>query len=266
MLPLVPVPVFRLPPLLPHVNECEERVAGVVEGQVDYNSNAPAVAIGNESGKLLIGAQAGIDLHKGRGVIPVIALGLEDGVEVDYGNSQILQIVQVLAYTCDIPAIEGIPIGFAVGLEGTLLEPGNIIPVVDQMEILAVGLSRGRKFGDPVVVPFGEIRIVGPVTVGEALREYLVYYPLLDPIRGRESGNFGCIIPEEVEAARRCLTRPLAVENERPVTVGKPEVISEVSAFGACFIVVKGAVGVEVIHSHAIEILPGGRLTVLRPA
>ena len=91
--------------------------AGVAEHAVQNDADAVLAGLGAQGAELLVGAQQRVGAEVIGGVVPVIGVGLEDGVQVQVGDAQALQIGQLLADALKVAA-EVVHVQIAAGLVG----------------------------------------------------------------------------------------------------------------------------------------------------
>ena len=116
--------------------------------------------------EVLVGAQQGVHVAVVGGVVPVVGVGLEDGVQVEIRHPQLMQVGQLELDALQVPA-EIIVVQKAAGLVGL---PGGLG--------VLVGLVEPVGKGDVLVFdPFAE-----------AVGEDLVEHPALDAAGGLEIG------------------------------------------------------------------------------
>src|SRR5699024_8222640 len=108
--------------------------------------------------KVVVGAQQGVHVHIVGGVVAVVGVGLKDGVQVEVGHTQLMQVGQFELDALQVPA-EIIVVQQAAGLVGL---PGGFGVLVGLVK--AVG-----KWDVLVLHPFAE-----------AVGEDLVEHPALD--------------------------------------------------------------------------------------
>ncbi len=90
------------------VVELEETAAGVVEDTIQHDAHPPPVGLIQQGVERPVSAQDGIDPVIVVGVIAVVGGGLEDGVKVDGGEPEVLEIVEALGYAEQVAAFEAI--------------------------------------------------------------------------------------------------------------------------------------------------------------
>ncbi len=69
----------------------------MAEHAVQNDADAVLSGLGAQGAELLVGAQQGVGAEVIGGVVPVVGVGLEDGVQVQVGDAQAFQIGQLLA-------------------------------------------------------------------------------------------------------------------------------------------------------------------------
>ena len=62
------------------------------ENAVENDGNAHAFGFSAQLLELLVGAEEGVSLHIVGGIVPVVFVGLENGIEVYAGNSQTFKV------------------------------------------------------------------------------------------------------------------------------------------------------------------------------
>ena len=102
-------------------------VAGVVEHAVQYHMDAPLPRLVAQGAKVVLRPQHGVDHPVVRGVVPVAAGGVEDGVQVNGGDGEALQIVQLSA---DAPQAAAEEIAVPAAGQGVGAQPGHVVPVI----------------------------------------------------------------------------------------------------------------------------------------
>ncbi len=126
--------------------ELEEAPAGVVEHTVQHNTDAKFVGGIKQFAKRLGAPQQRVHSVVVISVVAVVGCRLEDGVEIDGIDAQIGQIIQMFEHADEVPTLVAVYCGGAV----PRFEVG--------------GLAQG-------------------IAVCEAVREYLIEYGVLYPIR-----------------------------------------------------------------------------------
>ena len=91
---------------------------GVAEHTIQQNADAPFLCRGGEGVQIGRVTQQRVDAAVIRRVIAVVGVGLKDGVEIDTGDAQGLQIVQLLLYALKVAA-EKVVIPHATVMVGT---------------------------------------------------------------------------------------------------------------------------------------------------
>ncbi len=177
-------------------------VTRVVEDAVEDDRDAELLGGGAQALEVLLGAEDRVDLEVVAGVVAVAALGLEDRVKVDRGESELMQARKVVLNALERAAVE-VPAGD--GVVGVARVGGRRAPVVDD----AAG---GAVVGDRE----GLLGALAPVVVaGIAVGEDLVDHAALVPARARlavlvdgelEGGNLGVVVDDALAAvmALRC--------------------------------------------------------------
>src|SRR5450759_864029 len=86
--------------------ELPEAAAGVIEHAVRHNANVARVRGVDEFTESRIAAQQRIDVEVIVSVIAVIRRRRKNRIEVDGGNAQVLQVIQMRGYAEQIAALE----------------------------------------------------------------------------------------------------------------------------------------------------------------
>ena len=128
----------------------------MAEHAVQDDADAPLLRLGAKAGELLCRAQQRVGLEIVGGVVPVVGVGLEDGVEVDAGDAQVGQVGQLLADALKVSA-KVVPVQVAVLL---LIGPEIGLAVL-LFPIDAVGKAHGFAI-DPLVKAVGKIWYIVP--------------------------------------------------------------------------------------------------------
>ena len=137
-------------------------VAGVVEHAVQHHPDPPLPGLGAQAAEVALRAQHGVDLVVVPGVVAVVAVGLEDGAEVEGGDPQALEVVQLLLDARQISAEK--------------VAVADLAPLVRQVvhQLLPV-----LVYG-PVPQHTGGVRHAG---AAEPVREDLIGHPPAEPVR-----------------------------------------------------------------------------------
>ena len=134
----------------------------MAEHSVDDHPDTQLFGGGAQGTEILLVAQQGVDLGIVRRVVAVIGMGLENGIAVDAGDSQTLEIGQFLLNAFQVAAEK-------VGVGDLTLSVG--CPVRLSFPVFVVGPAGGDVF-------LGSAGLVEPV------REDLVHYAAFQPVRG----------------------------------------------------------------------------------
>ena len=102
-------------------------VAGVVEHAVQHHVDATLFRLGAQHPQVALRAQHGVDHAVVRRVVPVAAGGVENGVQVQGGDGQALQVVQLPA---DAPQAAAEKIAVPATRQGIGPQSGRVVPVV----------------------------------------------------------------------------------------------------------------------------------------
>ena len=192
LLELVPIVGRARLALLDGILERPVRIARVVVDDVEDDADAHRVCQLHERLELIVGAEVRIDLAEVGGVVLVRALRFEQRIEVDRGDAEFLQVVELLLHAFDIAAVERHPVA-AVRSPRALGERCHVVPVLHQMVVLLVleielGPRRWLRLL-ALVVPLREVLVVGGRAVAEAVRVDLVDDAVLHPVRRLERGE-----------------------------------------------------------------------------
>ena len=76
----------------------------MAEHTVKDDRDAVLFCLGTQPGKVLLGAQQRVDVQVIGGVVPVVGVRFKDGIEVQAGDTQLRQIVQMLGNARKVPA------------------------------------------------------------------------------------------------------------------------------------------------------------------
>ena len=159
----------------------------MAEHAVQDDADAPLLRLGAQAGELLRRAQQRVGLEIVGGVVPVVGVGLEDGVEVDAGDAQIGQVGQLLADALKVAA-EVVPVQVAV----LLLVGPEIGLAVLLFPVDAVGKAHGLA-RHPFAETVGEDLVHG--AVGDPVRRLVVR--LVDgqlPLAARHPGKLALAV------------------------------------------------------------------------
>ena len=143
--------------------------AGVVEHAIKNDGDATVARFLAETREALLVAQHRINLHVVAGVVAMVGLRLEDGVQIEDRDAQALQVVKMLANALKRAAVE-LPLGDAAVL--SLLVAGGLVPVVNQLALGAIRMQLQSCRGALLPV----------LATGEAVREDLVDDAVLVPV------------------------------------------------------------------------------------
>ena len=154
----------------------------MVEDAVQNDADAPVVGLTAQCAEVLLRTQHGVNGQIVRRVVAVVAVGLENGVQVDGADGQALEIVQLL---CDAGqrAAEEVPVGdLAVFLrqEHRLIVPALVYPSVSHHPL------RLRHGG-----------------AAETIWKYLVCHTLAEP-----GGGGGVLVDRQLPAGQGVLRTP----------------------------------------------------------
>ena len=141
--------------------EVDAVCAGVGENAVQNDGDPALFRILAEGAEVLVGAQQGVYPAVVRCVVAVVLVGLEDGVQIDAGDAQILQVVQLAPDALQIAA--------------------EIVVVPDVA--VFIGPVVGRFAPLPHDTVCGDI-LVGFAAAAEAVGEDLVHDAALEKFRG----------------------------------------------------------------------------------
>ena len=165
--------------------EVEAVRPGVAEHAVQNDADALFLRLPAEQGELLVGAQQGVGVQIVGGVVAVVRVGLEDGVQVDPGDPQLLQIAELFADALKIAA--------------------KVVQV--QLAALLVGPEVGLALLVGPVDPVGKgHHRVGPA-LEKAVGENLIHHPASQGLRG---GKVRLVDGELPAGARRPAEHRLA--------------------------------------------------------
>ena len=133
--------------------------AGVVEHSVQHHVDAPLPGLPAQAAEILLRAQHGVHLVVVPGVVAVVAVRLKDGAEVEGGNPQALQIVQLLLNSGQTAA-EEVPVA-------------DLPPLVRQVlhQLLPVPVDHPVPQHPPGIGHPGAAEAVGEDLVGHAPAE-----------------------------------------------------------------------------------------------
>ena len=99
---LVPPGAAAAVPALPV--EVEAVRTGVAEHPVQNDADAEAGGLPAQLLKIVVGAQQGVHVHIVGGVVAVVGVGLKDGVQVEVGHTQLMQVGQFELDALQVPA------------------------------------------------------------------------------------------------------------------------------------------------------------------
>ena len=157
----VPVPLVEIATVRP----------GMGKDPVQNDADAPLPRFGTEGFEILLRAQERVDAPVVRRVVAVVAVRLEDGVEIDTGDAQLLEIGELLPDAVEIAAVivvrRVVPAAAVGGVEG-LLRP---VPVQIDLSPHALVIGRPGDHG-------------GVLAPAEPVREDLVGHRLTEPSGG----------------------------------------------------------------------------------
>ena len=180
--------------------------AGVVEHAVQDHPDPLLPGPGAEGPEVRLRPQQGVDLRVVRRVVAVVGGGLEDGAEVDRGDAQGLQVVQVGGHARQGPA-EEVPV-----LDLAALGPpgGGLVPVLVDPAVAdhAGGVGRGEAavavredlIGHALAKPGGGVALlIDRQLPGDGLT--------LAAIAGLVQEAAGAVVPPETEPVPHQLRR-----------------------------------------------------------
>ena len=120
---------------------------GVGEYPVQQNPDAPGFRIPAQGCKILVGAQQRIHLPVVGGVVPVIFVGFKDGVQIQAGDAQLLEIGELPADALQIAA-EIVVVPYMTVL--VRLVAGGAAPVLPEHPVLRDVFMGHAAFAEPV--------------------------------------------------------------------------------------------------------------------
>ena len=167
-----PIAVFARLAFLEDVLEREPAVTRVVEDTIEKHADVAAVSVADERGELVVRAQSRVDVLVVGRVVLVVGGRREDRSQVQAGDSQIGEPVEVLTDSRQVPAEEGL---------------------------------HRRRFA-PWTLP---CRIVHLIAVREAIGENEVEGPSSNPSRHRETVDGKVVRVEEMAGVMLALRAPL---------------------------------------------------------
>ena len=126
--------------------------AGVVEDAVEDDADAERLRAGAQLPEVLLGAEQRVDPEEIRGVVAVVGVRLEDGVQVDRAHPHAFEVGQLLGDAPQVAA-EVVGVGHLAVTVGQVF--GQLVPVA-------------------VEPPVGGHAALGPARRAEAVGEYLV--------------------------------------------------------------------------------------------
>ena len=89
-------------------------VAGVIEHAVQYNAHAASGGFAAQRAEVLLTAEQRVDALVIAGIVAVIGIRLKDRIEINGGNVQALQIIQLSVYAAQRAAEKVVVEDFAV--------------------------------------------------------------------------------------------------------------------------------------------------------
>ena len=139
-------------------------VAGVIEHAVQYNAHAASGGFAAQRTEVLLAAEQRVDALVIAGIVAVIGIRLKDWIEINGGNVQALQIIQLGVYAAQRTAEKVVIENFAVLIRQVYR---NIVPVLMQH-------TRDHAFA---------LRLLGRLVAAEAVRKNIVGDALAEPAR-----------------------------------------------------------------------------------
>ena len=155
----------------------------MIEDAVEHDADALLLGQLDQLLELLVGAEELVDLVVILRVVGVVGTGFEDGVQIDDGDAQRLEIIQPLHDAAQVAAeVVAAARGFVAWLRcvlvGAAVAFGQIAPVLDDDLV--------ERFGREAVARLVALGVVVGSTVAEAVREDLVDDGVLHPRDGLE--------------------------------------------------------------------------------
>ena len=145
----------------------------MAEHAVQHDADAVPLGLGAEGLEVLVGAQQRVHVQVIGGVVPVVGVGLEDGVQVDEVDPHLVQVGELELDALEVAA-EVVLVQVAAYLVGLPEGLGVLVGLID-----AVGEGHGLIFH----------------TLAEAVGEDLVEHLALDGTRRFEGGIVDCDLP-----------------------------------------------------------------------
>ena len=139
-------------------------VAGVIEHAVQYNAHAASGGFAAQRTEVLLTAEQRVDALVIAGIVAVIGIRLKDRIEINGGNVQALQIIQLGVYAAQRAAEKIVVEDFAVLIRQI---DWNIVPVLVQHTL-------DHAF---------TLRLLGCLVAAEAVRKNVVGDALTEPAR-----------------------------------------------------------------------------------
>ena len=139
-------------------------VSGVIEYAIQYNAHAASGGFAAQRTEVLLTAEQRVDALVIAGIVAVIGIRLKDRIEINGGNVQALQIIQLGVYAAQRAAEKVVVEDFAVLIRQI---DRNIVPVLVQHTL-------DHAF---------TLRLLGRLVAAEAVRKNVVGDALTEPAR-----------------------------------------------------------------------------------
>ena len=163
----------------------------MVDGDVEYDADAPGVHRAHQRCEGLIAAEPGIDIEEVDRIVSVHRAGIIHGIEVDGRDAEGCEVIGLALYALQVAVVE-------VKASGCLERPGNRI-------------ERRRRDDAPVELVFALPCSKRAVAPGEAVREDLVAGGAGYPGRRIKGGDDGEAVSHPGAAGLDALPRIIEV-------------------------------------------------------
>src|SRR5688572_24164948 len=106
-----PVSVRRAVAAFQHMVKLPETARTVVENTIQDNAHIPFVCLLEQFVERLLPAEQGVDSVKIKGMVAVVSSGGKDRIQIQRGDAQILQIVQLFGDPIQVAALKAVHSG-----------------------------------------------------------------------------------------------------------------------------------------------------------
>ena len=143
-------------------------IARVVEDAIEDNRNSVLFRCLAELDKIALGAECGVDFEVVGSIVPMAALGLKDGIEIDRCESKLRDSRKVLLNTLERATVE---IPARNGVVRVSVVSGRGVPIVDD--------TPGDPFAGNGECGFGTLSpvLIAGVSIGEDLIDHSLLIP-----------------------------------------------------------------------------------------